>query len=1287
MKIEFRVNGRDAVVDCEPELPLLSVLRDRLGLKGAKLGCGNGECGACTVLVDDRATCSCLLPVHRVRGRAVRTVEGLAGNGTLTPLQQAFVDHGATQCGFCTSGMLLSAQALLLRNPRPAESEIVAALAGNICRCTGYRQIIDAVRAASLAAPSPAPDAAPGFRDAGGLREIGRRRAQEGAEQRVRGKAVYTHDVHLPDMLFAAVLRSPHAHARIVSIDTARALRLPGVHAVILADAFEGRRYLHAGGKLADRRPLAQDKVRFFGEEVAAVAADTLELAREALRLIEVEYETLPAQFTTDEALRPEGVPVHDPADTLDRNVAIRFSRDYGDVQSAFASAAHVFDSEYEHGAVAPVCMETNGTVASYDTDSGVLDVWTATQAPYFVRKELAHLLDLPVGRVRIRPVEVGGGFGGKSKINEQEALCAMLSLRTGRSVKLTLDRREEFVSGKTDHAKRIRVRCAVDEAGNLLARSSSVRIDNGAYTALASTYVAAARQRNACLYRVGAAHFDCEVVYTNKVPGGQYRGMGAPHVIWAIESQIDEIAEKLRIDPLQLRLRNANRAGDVTPLGWRISSCGMTECLEEVARRIGWNEKGRQPAPNRGIGIAAMIHPSGGVIYAEGNFSQVRVSLEADGTIVLRTQTADTGTWQNTTLAQIAAEAIGVSSEQVGVEHMDTANAPDDLGSTASRVAFVVGNATMRAASQLRDSIRTALAEQLGCPLDDIALSASGARVEPSPGSIETLDWAKVAELCGSLSAQARFDTPGERPDPETGYGNYAATYVFGAQAAEVEVDPQTGRIRILKMVVAQDVGRALNPLALEGQIYGGVLQGIGMALQEELVFEEGRPVNASMLDYRVPRIGDAPPIEVVLVETIDPQGPYGAKAAAEPTINATIAAIANAVAAATGHRFRQLPLRPDRVLMALARERGSALSLKPWKRPYNAEVASVRRLYPAVVFPALRRVGTRMAKLPRTGVQPRMLVPADLDELFAELSNPTRRTRIIAGGTDLLVGIRQGIYDPQALVDVSQLSQMRGISASDGILRIGGATRLAEIENDERIRSRLPALADCIHGLATPLVRQSATLAGDLCQEKRCWFFRSRFPCYQLGGTTCPCFAVLGDNRHHSIKDARRCAAPCPADLAPMLSALDASVVAASARGTRRIGIDDLYRWSGATQLAPDEAILQVEIPLRENTTAAWEKFALRQGDFAEASVAASVRWDGDRIGELRLSIGSVSPFPARVRAAERLLGGTRGEPARLREAAESTVHGSLPLSDNEHKTHLLVALAERALQRAVG
>lgn len=1121
------------------------------------------------------------------------------------------------------------------------------------------------------------------------LREVGRRIPQKGAEQRVSGGAVYTQDIALPGMLHAAVLRSPHAHALISGLDVTAARAAPGVVAVITAEDFPGKPYYQLGGSYSDRHPLARGKVRFYGEEIAAIAAETLEAAQAALKLIEVTYEILPALLTPEAALAPDALPLHEAANMPGgRNLAIRFTCDYGPVQQAFADAAKVFEDEFSHGVAVPACMETNGTVASFDPASGDLTLWTATQAPFFIRKEVAHVVGLDVERVHLRGVEVGGGFGGKSKICEQEALAAMLAVKAQRPVKLILDRREEFISGKTDHAKRIRLRTAIADDGRILARATSLQIDNGAYTAYAPTYVGAARQRTTCLYRVETAHYDCDLVYTNKVPGGQYRGMGAPQMIWAIETHMDKIAAHLGMDPLEYRLRQANQSGDVTPLGWKISSCGQSDCLNEVARRIGWAEK-RQgpreatPGKLRGVGIAAMIHPSGGVIYQEGNYSNTRIQMLADGRFVVHTQTADTGTWQNTTLAQIAAEALGVPSELVSVSHMDTDAAPPDLGSAASRVAFVSGNATKRAGEALRAMVARELGRHWNCNPDDLAFAEGKVRSTADPSRMA--DIAEVAALCGELNAEARYSTPGERPDPATGIGNYAATYVFGAQAAEVEVDMATGQVRILKIVAAQDVGRALNPVAIEGQLYGGILQGIGMALQEELIFEEGRPVNASFLDYKVPRIGDAPPIELALIETNDPEGPFGAKAGAEPTINASIAAIANAVAHATGMRFYELPLSPDRILPKL--QAGRKLALKPWKRPYNLEVATVRKAYPAAVFPVLRKIGTKFANTPKQGVKPEIAAPRDIDGLLAALASPGKRTKLLGGGTDLFVGLRQGIYDTELLVDTARVDALRGIALQDDMLHIGAGNTLASLTDSDLIRRLLPMLAEGVDLIATPQIRRVATVAGDLCQEKRCWFFRSAFPCYKLGGATCPCFAVQGNNRFHSILGAKRCAAPCPADLAPIFTALGAQAVIIGPNGQRKVAMEDFYQWSGLSCLTAGEVLLRFELPLSARSSHAFEKFAMRRSDFAESSVAVRLDWDAGRITGARIALGAVAPLPIRAEATERaLLVAGRPDAKQIRAAAELAVQGSLPLRDNAHKTHLLVNLAERAIRTAI-
>lgn len=1116
------------------------------------------------------------------------------------------------------------------------------------------------------------------------LSVVGQRVPMLEGVDRVTGTAVYTSDIGLPGMLHGAVFRSPHPHARIVSIDTSRAARIPGVQAVVTAADTPRIRYVHLGAKYSDRYPLAVDRVRFVGEEVAAVAATTPEAARQALEQIAVRWEPLDPVFTPEAAMAAGAPPIHDGSlTTAGRNIAQHFAADYGAVDEAFSQAAAVFEDDYAHGAVAPVCMETNGTVASFDLSTGELTLWTATQAPFFVRKEVAHVLGLPRERVHIKPVHVGGGFGGKSKACEQEAIAALLAMKTGRPVRLVLSRHEEFASGKTDHAKAIRLRTAVAADGRILGRSASVVVDNGAYTAFGPVYVAAARQRTACLYRVDSAHYDARLVYTNKVPGGQYRGMGAPQMIWAIESQLDRIAAHLGRDPLEYRVALANRPGDVTPLGWKITSCALAECLEEVGRRIGWAGKRRHPRPNCGIGVAAMIHPSGGVYYEEGNYANVALEVEPDGRVLVATMTADTGTWQNTMLAQLVAETLEMPVDQITVLHMDTSRAPEDLGSAASRVTFVTGNAAVRAARALADEAVRHTAKQWERAPDDVEF-AGGRLRERGGGRGATLG--QVAAWAGGLRAEGYYQVPTRRPDPATGYGNYAAAYVFGAQAAEVEIDPATGKVHVLRVVAAQDVGRAINPTAIEGQIHGGILQGIGMALQEALVSDRGVPVNGSILQYKVPRATDAPAIELALLPSDEREGPYGAKAAGEPSINATVAAIANAVTHATGITFRELPLTPDRVLAALAERDGRRLALKPYLRPRNVEVAAIRRLYPSLVFPVLRKVTAALPAPPRQSDQA-VVVARRLGQALGALAAHGPRAKVLAGGTDVLVGIRQGIYAPEVLIDVTRVDELRRLGVGEDLCILGAGVTLAEVASAPAIARAHPSLVEGIQRLATPQVRNVATVGGDLCQQKRCWFFRSALPCYKLRGVSAPCYAVVGDNRHHAIQGAGRCAAPCPADLAPILVALDARAHVASVRGERRLPMEAFYRWSGEPDLSPAELLVAVEIPHAASpATEAFEKFTQREGDFAEASVAVRIWWQGRRPADVRIAVGAVSPFPARAERAERAVLASDLSAGALRRAAETVVHGSLPLSANAWKTHLLVNLTERALCRAV-
>ncbi|WP_374666846.1 molybdopterin cofactor-binding domain-containing protein [Ramlibacter sp.] len=1114
------------------------------------------------------------------------------------------------------------------------------------------------------------------------MRHIGTAPApQKEALAKVTGRAIYTHDFTLPGMLWGVMLRSPHPHARILAIDTSRAAAMPGVGAV-LTGAQADVRYLHMSPRYADRYPFARDVVRFVGEEVAAVAADTQEQAQAAAAAIEVTYELLEPVYDVHAALAP-GAPVIHQREGLPPNVAQHTHAIWGDAEAAFAQAAHTVQGTYSHGIVAPVCMETNAVVARWSPDTQRMEVWAGTQSPFFVRKELAHILGLDRSQVRVHAIEIGGGFGGKSQAPEPIGIAALLSRAAQAPVKIVLSRREEFISGKTDHGKTMTLATAVDAQGRILARRNHYLVDNGAFSHMGPAYVSAVRQRTANLYRVGAVDFDGKLVYTNKVSGGSYRGMGAPHAIWALETQVDELAEKLGKDPIAYRIEIANQPGDVTPQGFEISTCGLAECLQEVERRIGWQEKRRHPKPWRGVGVAAMINPSVGILYTEGNFANVSLELRADGRFLLATQNADCGTWQNTTLAQFVSQALDLSVHAIDVLHMDTDDAPDDLGSAASRVTFMAGAAALDAADHLMSRVREVLQVRRGIAPKDVRFVDDGVRVSEA----EHLTWAEVAALTGPFKVNGHHKLDQPYPDPKTGYGNYSATYAFGAQGVEVEVDPETGHVRVLKVVAVQDVGRVINQASLDGQMHGGIVQGIGMALTEDLVFDHGRPVNTSLINYRVPRIFETTEIETAYVETLDPRGPLGAKSSGEVSINPTVAAIANAVAHATGIRFRTLPITPHKMLAALRRKEARATELKPWLRPYNLEVATARSLYPRGLFPAMKKLGETFAR-PRPRVTTWDYARADdVAQALQLLRAPGRRVKLMAGGTDVQPGIRQGVYAPELVIDISRTAGLGGITLGDHAVRIGAGVTLTELTQHENLRALLPALCEAADLIATRQIRNVATVAGDLSQEKRCWFFRSGLPCYKNGGVSCPCYAVMGDNRHHAILGAGRCAAPCVADLAPALTALDATVIVQGPAGERRIRMADFYRWSGETNVGPQEIIVAVEVPRTADVTQAFEKYAQWRGDFAEASAAVHLHWQGDALRGVRISLGGVSPLPMRAAHAERALLVTARDLTddHIAVAARKVVYGALPLRDNAAKVDMVIAVTARALRRA--
>ncbi|MEN9885873.1 MAG: hypothetical protein RL758_451, partial [Pseudomonadota bacterium] len=693
--------------------------------------------------------------------------------------------------------------------------------------------------------------------------------------------------------------------------------------------------------------------------------------------------------------------------------------------------------------------------------------------------------------------------------------------------------------------------------------------------------------------------------------------------------------------------------------------------------------EKRNHPKPWRGVGVAAMINPSVGILYAEGNFANVSLELRLDGRFLLATQNADCGTWQNTTLAQFVAQTLDLDVSAIDVLHMDTEEAPDDLGSAASRVTFMAGAAAIDASNHLMALVCERLVSLRALKSEDIRFVDDGVQI----GDGQHLSWTEVAAITGTLKVNGHHKLDQPYPDPKTGYGNYSATYAFGAQAVEVEVDPETGQVRVLKVVSVQDVGRVINQASLDGQMHGGIVQGIGMALSEELVFDHGRPVNTSLINYRVPRIFETTDIETAYIETNDPRGPLGAKSSGEVSINPTVAAIANAVAHATGIRFRSLPITPHKVLAALRRKHKSQPQLRAWMRPYNLEVATARSLYPRGLFSAMQKLGETFSQ-PKPRVSTWDYARAnDVQHALQLLRTPDRRTKLMAGGTDMLPGIRQGVYAPDLLVDISRLQGLREIAIQEHIVQIGAAVTLHQLTEHDHLRAIFPGLCEAADLIATRQIRNVATVAGDLSQEKRCWFFRSASPCYKNGGVSCPCYAVMGDSRHHAIMGAGRCAAPCVADLAPALTALDAQVLVQGLGSARRISMANFYRWSGETTVGQHEIIVAIEIPRVSNTTQAYEKYAQWRGDFPEASAGVRLVWSGDRLDAVRISLGGVSPLPMRAVHSERALIACASAltDGVIEHAARKAVYGALPLRDNASKVEMVIAVTSRALRRA--
>jgi len=754
---------------------------------------------------------------------------------------------------------------------------------------------------------------------------IGQRLPRIDAIPKVCGEAKYTGDHHMPGMLIGKILRSPHPHARIRSIDTAAARRLKGVRAVITADDVPDTKFSFYQF-LADKHILCTDKVRYVGDEVAAVAAIDEDTAEEALSLIVVDYEPLPAVFDVDEAMKPDAPLVHEDKES---NATWSVDRLFGDPDKAFEECDHVVEGTYVTHQVAHTCLETSNCVAKWDVDDRVT-IWTTTQAPHTQRQEIARVLDVPLSHVRVINSSMGGGFGSRLVMDMKLPIAAILSRITGRAVRIVNTRSEEFTTSKTRYPYKLHLKTGGTKDGRILVRDLTLIGDAGAYHDKGPATVNFSSMMFGTLYNVPNVRFHGELVYTNKQMGTAFRGFGNPQVAFATEVQIDELAESMGLDPLELRMKNANEPMQTTHTGAEVCGCAMTECMQTAADGIGWAEK-RAPegrTPLRGVGLANMVHTGGGGRFYGYNSAEAFVKLSDEGTVALITSALDMGQGAHTAMAQIAAEELGVPLSAIRVLSHDTELTPYDLGSWGSRASFMDGNAVLAAAKDARRNLVAAAAEMLEVAPEDVLVQDGKIWAK---GAAEKHDLSEIVnhsvnEHGITISGKGRFvDRLPEGYTIPTAFAKNIPNFSFGTQAAEVEVDPETGQVTVLKVVAAHETGTTINQTMAEGQIEGSVAQGIGFALMEELVHENGRIVNDRFLDYKIPNIGDMPEVQAICVESIGTKGPFGAKGIGEPGLVPTAPAIANAVYDAVGIRLHELPMTRERVLEALREKRAA--------------------------------------------------------------------------------------------------------------------------------------------------------------------------------------------------------------------------------------------------------------------------------------------------------------------------------------------------------------------------
>ena len=962
--INLTVNGKPYSLESVPGETLASLLRERLRLTGTKIGCEEAECGACTVLVDGEPMMSCVYPAERAHGKTIVTIEGLAaltppsaplsrtlGEGTgvraLHPLQEAFVEHGAVQCGFCIPGQIMTAYALLKRNPNPNSDDIRFALKDTLCRCAGYPSIENAILAAAQALrtgepvqkPTHIPDSVHTHKT------VGHSHLRPEAVEKVTGEAIYTDDLKFDNMLYARVRRAMIPHGFLKRLDISRAKALPGVVTVLTADDIPAE---HNHGLVIYDWPVmvgTGERVRYVGDALAIVAAETQEIADQAAGLIEAEFDLQPV-ITDPVQARQEGVPQLHAKGNLLKHIKVR----KGDMDKGFAEAEVILEHTFHTPATDHAFMEPECSIGVPLPD-GRMEIYVGSQIPYQDRTQVARVMGWPEERVRVAGQLMGGGFGGKEDVMGQIHV-AMLANVTQRPVKLLFDRHESLLVHPKRHATQIRVKVGAKKDGRIVAMETELYGDTGAYASLGEKVMTRATTHSAGPYDIEHVRADCYAMYTNNPPAGAFRGFGVTQSAFAVESMMDMLAEKLGMDRIDLRRMNALHVGSVTNTGQVLTeSVGLTECMDKVSgvmcqvsglsredvfkprvlpsplAPLPQREEDREPSPTgRGQGEGRLVRSWGfaaaykntGLGGGAPDISGADVELYADGTFQVRSSAAELGQGLVTVMRLIVAEEMSVSPEQVRVLVMDTDLTPNGGPTTASRQTFVTGNASRHAARTLRDQISAALAEKYDLRPEQVCFENGFVHVNGTQLTYAEV-YAAMTALGQPPKVRYEYEAPRTKPLGEGGDMHFA--FSFAAQAAEVEVNQLTGEVRVLRVISANDVGAAINPLGLQGQVEGGVMMGLGNCLTEEFIVEDGEVVTDRLARYRVPGIMLTPEITSIIVEHPVSAGPYGAKGVGEVSSIPTTPAITNAIYNAVGVRVDRLPVDQEQILRQMGR------------------------------------------------------------------------------------------------------------------------------------------------------------------------------------------------------------------------------------------------------------------------------------------------------------------------------------------------------------------------------